>query len=95
LPRPRSFPRRGIETSQARWVVPSQVKVDLQLVANIVGMNQGQLVTIALLRFLEALRTRWNDEAATVLIPELPSLQAKGRTGTIRDVMDHLRIVER
>lgn len=91
----RSLARRlGLPTTEVRWVIPTQVRNDIEIMARIVGRNGGEVVTIALVRFMETMTERWNQESLGVQIPALPSLSLGRKGYSTRDVLEGLRGLE-
>jgi hypothetical protein len=74
-------------------MIPTQLKKDVETVARAIEWHPGEIITLALYRFLEAFVPMWN-ERSLIKIPELPSL-AKGsrRPITMTDILNSLHEV--
>lgn len=78
----------GIPTTQIRWLIPTQLRLDLKLVAQVTGWNEGELAAAFIKHCLQYLVPAWNERSA-VQIPQLRSLDSDGplRPFTIKELM--------
>lgn len=90
MTRRRSFKKSQVPTKQIRWTVPEQLALDMHIVAQVVGKNEGELATLACLRMLEQLVPAWNLKSMYTKIPDLASLKKPNRPLDIRQILAEL-----
>lgn len=87
------FKRRSIPVSSARWNIPTQLRHDLAITSRYLEVNEGEIVTVALLSFLEKIVPQFNERSSHLQIPSLASLDTSSKPMSTRYWIDH--VIER